>query len=82
MRPPETMNLSISPWRGSQPALESTGYELNQLNGFWSPNDYYSFMNTFKYEQEKVILDKYAIIEESGKRVVYNWLQYFAGSCL
>ena len=57
---------------------ESATYELNQLNGFWSPDDYYCFVNTFKYEKEKVILDKYTIIEESRKRVVYNWLQYFS----
>jgi cyclopropane fatty-acyl-phospholipid synthase-like methyltransferase len=56
---------------------ESASYELNQLNGFWSPEDYYCFVNTFKYEKEKVILDKYTIIEESRKRVVYNWLQYY-----
>ncbi len=56
---------------------ESAAYELNQLNGFWSPDDYYCFVNTFKYEKEKVILDKYTIFEESGKRIVYNWLQHF-----
>ena len=57
---------------------ESATYELNQLNGFWSPEDYYCFVNTFKYEKEKVILDKYTIIEESRKRVVYNWLQCYS----
>ena len=61
---------------------EAATYELNQLNGFWSSNDYYAFMNTFKYEQEKVTLDKYTIIEESQKRVVYNWLQYFSKDTL
>jgi 2-polyprenyl-3-methyl-5-hydroxy-6-metoxy-1,4-benzoquinol methylase len=57
---------------------ESATYELNQLNGFWSPDDYYCFVNTFKYEEEKVILDKYTIIEESRRRVVYNWLQCYS----
>jgi SAM-dependent methyltransferase len=57
---------------------ESATYELNQLNGFWSSEDYYGFVNTFKYEQEKVILDKYTIIEASRKRVVYNWLQCYS----
>ena len=57
---------------------ESATYELNQLNGFWSPEDYYCFVNTFKYEKEKVILDKYTIIEESRKCVVYNWLQCYS----
>lgn len=61
---------------------ESATYERNQLNGFWSPEDYYCFVNTFKYEKEKVILDKYTIIEESRTRVVYNWLQYFSEESL
>jgi 2-polyprenyl-3-methyl-5-hydroxy-6-metoxy-1,4-benzoquinol methylase len=57
---------------------ESATYELNQLNGFWSPGDYYAFVNTFKYEKEKVILDKYTIIEASRTRAVYNWLQCYS----
>ncbi|MFC1844409.1 methyltransferase domain-containing protein [Thermodesulfobacteriota bacterium] len=61
---------------------ESATYELNQLNGFWSPDDYYCFVNTFKYEEEKVSLDKYTIVEESGMRVVYNWLQHFSREAL
>jgi len=61
---------------------ESATYELNQLNGFWSPEDYYCFVNTFKYDEEKVSLDKYTIIEESKKRIVYNWLQYFSKESL
>jgi len=61
---------------------ESATYELNQLNGFWSPEDYYCFVNIFKYEKEKVSLDKYTIIEESRTRVVYNWLQYFSRESL
>lgn len=61
---------------------ESATYELNQLNGFWSPNDYYCFVNTFKYEKEKVSLDKYTIIEERQTRIVYNWLQYFSTESL
>jgi 2-polyprenyl-3-methyl-5-hydroxy-6-metoxy-1,4-benzoquinol methylase len=61
---------------------ESAFYEKNQLNGFWSPDDYYCFANTFKYEKEKVLLDKYTIIEASRKRVVYNWLQCFSKETL
>jgi hypothetical protein len=56
---------------------ESAMYEENLLNGFWSPNKYYGFLNTFKYEQEKVVLDKYTIFEADRIRTVYNWLQYF-----
>ena len=61
---------------------ESATYELNQLNGFWSPEDYYCFVNTFKYENEKVLLDKYSIIEESRHRVVYNWFQCYSEDSL
>ena len=61
---------------------ESATYELNQLDGFWSSEDYYCFVNTFKYEREKVLLDKYTIIEQSRKRVVYNWLQCFSADSL
>lgn len=56
---------------------EQATYELNQLYGFWSPNTYYGFLNTFKYDREKVVLDKYTIVEVDRTRTVYNWLQYF-----
>jgi cyclopropane fatty-acyl-phospholipid synthase-like methyltransferase len=61
---------------------ESATYEKNQLNGFWSPDDYYTFVNSFKYETKKVTLDKYTIIEAGGTRTVYNWLQHFSPSML
>ena len=61
---------------------ESATYELNQLNGFWSPEKYYGFVNSFKYDDEKVSLDKYTIIENDRIRIVYNWLQYFSTESL
>jgi len=57
---------------------EAATYAANLLNGFWSPNKYYGFLNTFKYDEEKVVLDKYTIVESDRTRTVYNWLQYFA----
>jgi len=57
---------------------EAVIYEVNLLNGFWSPDKYYGFLNTFKYNDEKVVLDKYTIVESDRTRIVYNWLQYFA----
>ena len=56
--------------------------ESNLLNGFWSPNDYYGFLNTFKYEREKVVAEKYTIIEANRTRTIYNWLQYFSPEAL
>ncbi|MFC1994130.1 class I SAM-dependent methyltransferase [Chloroflexota bacterium] len=57
---------------------EAAIYEYNLLDGFWSPESYYGFLNTFKYENEKVILDKYTIVEASKTKTIYNWLQYFS----
>lgn len=61
---------------------EAAAYRMNLLDGFWSPNKYYGFLNTFKYPDEKVVLDKYTLIEASGTRTVYNWLQYFSPETL
>jgi cyclopropane fatty-acyl-phospholipid synthase-like methyltransferase len=61
---------------------ETATYEANLLNGFWSPNRYYGFLNTFKYQIEKVVLDKYTLIEAGRTRTVYNWLQYFSVEAL
>jgi SAM-dependent methyltransferase len=77
LKPDGTVLLDVYSLNSFNEKEESATYELNQLNGFWSPEDYYCFVNTFKYDKEKVILDKYTIIEESRNRVVYNWLQYF-----
>jgi cyclopropane fatty-acyl-phospholipid synthase-like methyltransferase len=61
---------------------EGASCQPNQLHGFWSPNKYYGFLNTFKYETEKVMLDKFTIIEADRTRTVYNWLQYFSKDSL
>lgn len=61
---------------------EESFYEKNQLNGFWSAEPYYGFVSSFKYEEERVSLDKYTIIERGRQRKVYNWLQYFTPQSL
>ncbi|KAA3663731.1 MAG: class I SAM-dependent methyltransferase [Chloroflexi bacterium] len=57
---------------------EISTYEHMLQNGFWSGNDYYGFLNTFKYDLEKVVLDKYTLFEATRTREIYNWLQYFS----
>jgi 2-polyprenyl-3-methyl-5-hydroxy-6-metoxy-1,4-benzoquinol methylase len=61
---------------------EKALYEHNLLDGLWSAKKYYGFLNTFKYEREKVVVDKYTIIESHRTRTVYNWLQYFSPEAL
>ncbi len=61
---------------------EEAQYEDDLLGGFWSGAKYYGFLNTFKYEEEKVVLDKYTIVEKNRIRTVYNWLQNFTKESL
>jgi SAM-dependent methyltransferase len=78
LKPSGSVLLDVYSLSAFEQKEEIATYEVNQLNGFWSPNRYYGFLNTFKYEEEKVALDKYTIIELDRTRKVYNWLQYFA----
>jgi hypothetical protein len=57
--------------------VESATYSVSPSNGFWSSEKYYCFLNTFKYNDVKVTLDKYTIIEKNRTRQIFNWLQYY-----
>lgn len=61
---------------------EECYHKKNQLGGFWAVQDYYAFVSSHKYEEDKVSLDKYTIIEEHQLREIYNWLQYFTPESL
>jgi SAM-dependent methyltransferase len=56
---------------------EMARYERNPRGGFWSPNPYYMFVNSYTYQQERVVLEKFTIVEADRVRTVYNWLAYF-----
>jgi cyclopropane fatty-acyl-phospholipid synthase-like methyltransferase len=57
---------------------EKRAYEYVESNGFWSKDPYYAFTNTFKYEKEKLILDKHTVIDEHKTKEIYNWFQCFS----
>lgn len=78
LKPGGSVLLDVYSLSAFEQREEIATYEVNQLNGFWSPNKYYGFLNTFKFEEEKVVLDKYTIVEAERTITVYNWLQYFA----
>ena len=78
LKPSGSVLLDVYSLSAFEQREEIATYEVNQLNGFWSPKKYYGFVNTFKYDEEKVVLDKYTIVETERTRQVYNWLQYFA----
>lgn len=56
--------------------------EKNQPNGFWSERPYFAIVGSFRYDDEKVSLDKYTIVEENRQKQIYNWLQYFTPESL
>jgi len=57
---------------------EAVSYEENPPSGFWAPEKCYGFLNTFRYMDAKVVLDKYTIVDPERTRTVYNWLQCFS----
>jgi SAM-dependent methyltransferase len=61
---------------------EFSDYEYIKGGGFWAVNDYFGFLNTYKYEAEKVVLDKYTLIEKNNIRTFYSWVQYFSRKSL
>lgn len=61
---------------------EGLVYARNLMDGFWSPDDYFAFQQTFLYQDERISLDKYTIIEAKRTRTIYNWLQYYTREAL
>ncbi|MEM7343262.1 MAG: class I SAM-dependent methyltransferase [Chloroflexota bacterium] len=59
-------------------ATEQTRYEVLADGGFWSAEPHYIFESTFKYEGEKVLLEKYTIVEEDRQREIFNWHQCYS----
>lgn len=77
LTPGGSILLDVYSLKAFEKRQEVATYEHNLLDGFWAPVDYFGFLNIFKYEPEKVVLDKYTIFKRSNMFVVYNWLQYF-----
>ena len=82
LKPDGSVLLDVSSLNAFEQREEKALYEANLLDGFWSADKYYGFQNTFKYEREKVVLDKYTIIEADRTRTIYNWFQYFSPETL
>jgi len=78
LKPGGSVLLDVYSLKAFELRQETAMYQANLLDGFFSPQKYFGFLNTFKYEQEKVVLDKYTIIEPARIRTIYNWLQYFS----
>ncbi|MFD4184065.1 SAM-dependent methyltransferase, partial [Rhodococcus sp. NPDC058514] len=56
---------------------EKSAYGPELMDGFWSARPYFGFVNTFRYEDQRVSLDKYEIFEESATKRYFNWAKFF-----
>ena len=82
LKPGGSVLLDVYTLKAFAQREEQATYEMNLLDGFWSPEKYFGFLNTFKYDEEKVVLDKYTIVWKNTTQVIYNWLQYFSKESL
>lgn len=78
LRPGGAVLLDAFSLKAFEDRKETAALGENYMDGFWAQNDYYGFLNVFKYDTEKVVLDKYTIVEPERTRSVYNWFQYFS----
>lgn len=56
---------------------EMAAYGAGMMDGFWSAQPYYGFQNTFKYDEDKVVLEKYVIVERDHSTEYFNWFQHY-----
>ncbi|MEU3016040.1 class I SAM-dependent methyltransferase [Nocardiopsis sp. NPDC007018] len=70
----------------AEPALERVRegrtYAPNLMDGFWSARPYHGFRHTFRYDDERVSVDRYTIVTEDGIRVFHTWVRYFTPDTL
>ena len=57
---------------------ENQQFTTHSDGGFWARVKYYEFEKTFKYDDEKVALEQYTVIESGRNRTFYNWFQHFS----
>ncbi len=57
---------------------EMSAYGEGMMDGFWSAQPYYGFQNTFRYEDEKVVLERYLIVERERQTEYFNWFQHYS----
>ena len=78
LAPEGAILLDVSALPAFDRRTEGASYAENLMDGFWSAGRYYGFLNTFKYDKEKLVLDKYTIVEPDRTRTIYNWFQHFS----
>ncbi|GAA1455006.1 class I SAM-dependent methyltransferase [Nocardiopsis tropica] len=70
----------------AEPALdlvrEGALYAPDLMGGFWADRPYHGFRHTFRYDDERVSLDRYDIVTADDTRIFCNWVRYFTPDTL
>jgi SAM-dependent methyltransferase len=61
---------------------ERAEYAPSLMDGFWSDRPYFGFVNGYRYEAERVFLEKFEIIEADRTRTFLNWVQHYDAESL
>lgn len=61
-----------------QQIREETSFEIIRENGFWTDQPHFVFKSVFKYDTERVILDKYTVIADYQEMLIFNWLKHYS----
>jgi len=57
---------------------ENVAFGAGMMDGFWSAEPYFGFQHTFRYDDEKVALEKYFIVERDRQTEYFNWFQHYS----
>lgn len=61
---------------------EQAAYGPGLMDGFWSARPYYGFLNTYRYDEARVVLEKYTIVEQDRVSEYFNWFQHYDAASL
>ena len=57
---------------------EMAAFGEGLMDGFWSAQPYFGFQHTFRYDDEKVALERYLIVERERQSEYFNWFQHYS----
>ena len=70
--------IEVSSMAHFREATEETCYKHFSSDEYWSAGVHHLFTSNFKYEGERVVCDKYTVIDEDRKLEIYVWVQCYS----
>jgi len=64
--------------KGFDDREEYSTTEDNLHDGFFSPHPYSGTVDVFTYDDERLVLERYTLVEQDRTRVFYNWTQFLS----